>query len=96
MKKYLALLLLCLSCTPMVSRRSADRSMVITNKSGSISCIKSSCCWPYKHHRDIKTAAGMVCINEKVSAKQISEGGNPLTEVNLSFRVVYDETKIIK
>jgi hypothetical protein len=86
--------LLLISCTPVVSTRSTDHAFIVTNRSGSVSCINSSCCFPYKHHRDIDKAAAMICIHEKANVKQISEGGLPLTEVDLGIRIVYDETKV--
>jgi hypothetical protein len=95
MKKYLAILLLCLSCTPVFSIRATDKATIIANKSGSFSCLRSSCCAFYKHHRDVEKAAAMLCMDEKVSAKQISEGGFPLTEIDLNFRVIYDDSKLI-
>ena len=96
MKKYLSILLLCLSCcTPTFTIRATDKAIITTNKSGSFSCLGSSCCAFYKHHRDVKKAAAMICIDEKVNAKQISEGGFPLTEIDLNFRVIYDDSKLI-
>lgn len=93
--QYLAMILLCLSCTPVVSVRQGDRALIVTNKSGSFSCLRSSCCWPYKHHRDVEIAAAMVCVDEKTNAKQISEGGLPISEVDLNLRVIYDESKLL-
>ena len=95
MKKYLVLLLLYLSCTPVVSLRKGDNALIITNRSGSFSCLGSSCCYPYKHHRDVEKAAAMVCVDEKTNAKQLSEGGFPLTQMDVNLRIIYDDSKLV-
>lgn len=96
MKWLLMLVLFLASCTPVVSRRALDHAMVVTNRSGSFSCLgstKPSCCYPYKHHRDIQGGAVMLCGTETVSPSHSIAGEIPISMIELHLRAVYDEAK---
>jgi len=88
--------LLLFSCAPVISTRAKDKAVIITNQSGSFSCLNGSCCWPYRHHRDIQGYAIMVCTDEKIDSKQVKEGNLTLNEMDFNIRVIYDETAITR
>ena len=57
--KYVTLLL-CLSCAPHVTF--LNKSPVVA--AGSVSCYNGNCCWPYKHHHEVKGYHFMLCTHE--------------------------------
>jgi hypothetical protein len=59
MKKLLALLLLCCSCTCSVSNGVSP-----TIAAGKLSCYGGTCCWPYKHHREVHGYHFMLCADQ--------------------------------
>lgn len=59
MKKLLALLFLCCSCTCTVSNGISPTIAV-----GKLSCYGGICCWPYLHNSDMKDYHFMLCVDQ--------------------------------
>lgn len=68
--------------------------MVVTNRSGTFSCLGSaepSCCYPYRHREDVQGGAVMLCGTERMDPKHPAAGDIPVSMVELHLRAVYDE-----
>ena len=63
MKKYLVLLMLCLSCNAACAPHLSKHGSMISN--GSLVCSNGTCCWPNKHHREVNRP--MVCTHETIN-----------------------------
>ena len=97
MKYLIFLSILFCSCVPKYSIREKDKAVVITNQSGSVSCLAGhGCCFPYRHHKDIHGCTVMVCIDEKIAPKKVAEESFPIGEIDGFVQVYYDETEIFR
>jgi hypothetical protein len=59
--KWVSLLVLCLACTPKIILKNGDSPTIV---SGGFSCYGGNCCWPYKHHREVKDYHLMLCTDQ--------------------------------
>jgi len=64
MKHFLFVLLLLSSCTPTISWHDKQMAIATTINGKSLSCFNSQCCFPYKHHKDVKNVHVMVCSEQ--------------------------------
>jgi hypothetical protein len=60
-KQLFIILLLCLSCSPVIKLKPGN-SATIAN--GKFSCYGGICCWPYLHHREVKEYHFMFCADQ--------------------------------
>jgi len=83
MKRFLFVFMFLLSsCSPMISWH--DKQMVATMQVAgkSLSCFNSQCCFPYKHHKDVKNVHVMVC-----SEQQLDKDG--FHQLNVSTKIYF-------